>query len=329
MERVSSACETCEATKQQRKGQFSDIRPVTLVDNRNITDPYINLAIEEYLVREVDCSEQDLLLLYINEPCIVLGKNQSIYKEVNFDFLREPKLKLCRRISGGGTVYHDLGNLSFSIISKFADEKINNYRWFNKPVVEALQQIGVNAVMDERNNILCNGKKISGNAQFTNRKNIISHGTLLFDADLNTLRACLKPNDFTVETKAVASVSSSVMNLKGVAQGIATTTELKDYLQKALKADKVFSFTDEQWNTIEKSAEEKFKSFEWIYGRSPFTSIKKEGFTIDVEDGTIKDIQPQTLNFKLPALKGTRYAYPEIKKALENSNASGLSTTIF
>ncbi|MBL0308364.1 MAG: hypothetical protein IPP77_01275 [Bacteroidetes bacterium] len=147
-----------------------------LVDNRNNTDPYLNLALEEYLIRHIDCQQDDYVLFYINEPCIVLGKNQSIYKEVNFEYLRNGRLKLARRITGGGTVYHDAGNLSFSFISKFADDKVNNYRYFNRPIVEGLRKVGLKAEMDARNNILLNVKKISGSAQFTDRKNIISHG---------------------------------------------------------------------------------------------------------------------------------------------------------
>jgi lipoate-protein ligase A len=305
---------------------------VTLVDNRNTSDPYLNLAIEEYLVREVDCKEDDLVLLYINEPCLVVGKNQSIYKEVNFEYLRNGKLKLCRRISGGGTVYHDRGNLSFSFISKFSEQKINNYKLFNQPVVDALQKAGVNAEMDNRNNILCKGKKISGNAQFTNRKNIISHGTLLFDADLDVLRNCLKENDFKVESRAVGSVRSSVMNIKGLTGDISTAEELKSYLQKELKAEKVLSFTPEQWKEIELSSREKFKSFEWIYGRSPSTTVTKGEIEIKIDDGVIREIKRATdlIATELTGLIGTKYEYAEVKKALSGyPNAADLLEAVF
>ncbi|HRG90650.1 MAG TPA: hypothetical protein PLW44_16620, partial [Chitinophagales bacterium] len=116
---------------------------MTLVDNRHTTNPYINLAIEEYLVRHADCSNRNLLLLYINQPSVVLGKNQCIYKEVNMEYLRTNELLLCRRISGGGTVYQDEGNLCFGFIQQFTEQKVNNYRLFNQPVVEALHRIGV------------------------------------------------------------------------------------------------------------------------------------------------------------------------------------------
>ncbi len=310
---------------------------MTLVDNRNTSNPYLNLAIEEFLIRHANCSELDYLLLYINQPCIVLGKNQSIYKEVNFEFLRNKKLQLCRRISGGGTVYQDKGNLSFSFISKFSEQKINNYKLFNQPVVDALMKIGVNAEMDERNNILCNarlndevgqGKKISGNAQFTNRTNIISHGTLLFDADLDVLRSCLKENNFKVESKAVSSVRSSVMNIKEVTGQVSSTEALKDYLHKELKAEKLLQFTEEEWNTIQKSAADKFKSFEWVYGRSPVTKIVKGEIEIEVEEGIITEIRNQKSEIR--NLIGTRYEFNAIKKALENvPNASELLAALF
>jgi len=267
-------------------------------------------------------------MLYVNEPCIVLGKNQSIYKEVHVEFLRNNKLKLCRRISGGGTVYQDEGNLSFSFISKFEEHKINNYKWFNQPVIDALKKLGVEAEMDTRNNILCSGKKISGNAQFTNRKNIISHGTILFDADLSTLRNSLKENDFKIETKAVSSVKSSVMNIKDITSQITSIMELKQYLKAELKANNVVRFTDKEWSLIEKMAEEKFYSFEWIYGRSPATKIAKNGIIIEVENGLIKSIKGHVAD--VSRLVGMRYEYTEIKKALEyDSNASELLQTIF
>ncbi|MBP6732103.1 MAG: lipoate--protein ligase [Chitinophagales bacterium] len=299
-----------------------------LVDNRNSTNPYLNLALEEFLIRQADCTERDLLLLYINEPCIVLGKNQSIYKEVNFDYLRNNTLKLCRRISGGGTVYQDLGNLSFCFITRFTDKKINNYEWFNRPVIAALKAIGVEAEMDARNSILCKGKKISGNAQFTNRKNIISHGTLLFNADLNTLRACLKPNAFKVESKAVESVSNSVRNMDAETTAVKTTEELKTYLQNALQTTEVMQLSDDDWEVIQKSADEKFRSFEWIYGRSPLTKIDKGDIQLEIEDGKIRSItgnETETLQ-----LQGARYQYDDIKKALENHpNASAMLQAIF
>jgi lipoate-protein ligase A len=301
---------------------------VILIDNRNTSNPYLNLAIEEFLIRNLEVGDEDYLFLYINSPCIVLGKNQSIYKEVNFEYLRNGQLKLARRITGGGTVYHDEGNLNFSIISKFEESKINNYKYFNQPVIDALGRVGVEAGMDGRNNIICNGKKISGSAQFTNRKNIISHGTLLFNANLDVLRLCLKANDFKLETRAVSSVNSSVMNLNEVTNRFKAIHNLQDFLVRQLNVSSIYQFNDRDWTAVEKLAEDKFKSFAWVYGRSPFTKIEKNDLVIEVEDGMIVSITGNGPNFS--ALKGIPYQYQSIKKALENfPNADDLLTNVF
>ncbi len=281
-----------------------------LVNNNNITDPYTNLAIEEYLVRKVDCSVVDYLFLYKNEPCIVLGKNQSIYKEINFDFLRNHQLSLCRRISGGGTVYQDNGNLNFAFVQQFEECKVNNYAHFNKPVTDALNAVEIDAELDSRNNIISNGKKISGNAQFTNRRNIISHGTLLFDADLTQLRACLLQNDFEIESKAVGSVRSSVANINDISSAFSSIDELKEYLAEWLVVSDVFEFTDQQWQEIRHDARQKFESFAWVYGRSPRTVVRKNGFVIEIDNGLIVQITGDNTTHQ--SLIGVPYKYDDI-----------------
>ncbi len=299
-----------------------------LVDNRNNTDPYINLAIEEYLVRYADCIGKDYVLLYVNEACIVVGKNQSIYKEINFEYLRNGKLKFCRRISGGGTVYHDIGNVCFAFISRFSEQKINNYRFFNQPVVNALAKAGVTAEMDVRNNILFGTKKISGSAQFTDRKNIISHGTILFNADLNMLRSCLGENDFKIETRAVGSVKSSVMNLMEATDKFSLVEELKGFLVQHLAGEEVYSFSNEEWYAIQNLADEKFRTLEWIYGKSPATKIIKDEFEVEVVDGKVVSVQ--SAKWSLSNLIGVPYQFNEIQNALNSSpHASEILKAVF
>jgi lipoate-protein ligase A len=299
-----------------------------LVDNRSVTNPYINLAIEEFLIRYRSATNNDLLFMYINEPCVVIGKNQSIYREVNFDFLRNSELKLCRRISGGGAVYQDSGNLNFAFISSFAEHKVNNYAWFNNPVMDALRKAGVDAKADARNNIICNGKKISGNAQFTNRKNIISHGTLLLNANLQILRNSLRANNFSIETKAVSSVRSPVENISTFTSMFTSVQQLRNYLVTELKPEGFFQFSNEEWNAITQLASKKFESFEWNYGRSPRTVISKNEIKVEVENGYIMKIEG---NYpELNILKGYRYEHNAIKKALEIfPNASSLTELVF
>jgi lipoate-protein ligase A len=297
---------------------------VILVDNKNNTNPYINAALEEYLVRNADTSEHDYLLLYVNEPCVVLGKNQSLYKELNFNFLREERAKIVRRISGGGTVFHDSGNLCFAFISKFEEKKINNYAYFNQPIIHALKQMGVNATFNKRNDIVLNGKKISGNAQFTNRKNIISHGTLLFNANLENLRGALKENSFTVESNAVSSVKSSVMNLNEVLE--LNFEEFKNQLLTSLNSSGKLQLDSTAWNEINQLAEEKFNSFDWIYGRSPLTKIHKEKLTITVEKGDILSLEIKDPDFSfLEKIIGCQYSFLSIKKRLQELNTTAYS----
>lgn len=289
-----------------------------LIEQNHTTNPYFNLAMEEYLVRNADCRQDDFLFLYQNDPCIVVGKNQSIYREINFHYLRNNTLKLARRVSGGGTVYHDAGNVNFAFITAFHESKLNNYRYFTTPIITALNKVGVPAAMDERNNIICMGKKISGNAQFTNRKNIISHGTLLVNANLAELRAALSENDFKIETKAVASVKSPVLNIAEVQPAFSEANKVIDYLKSELKLTGVKTFNADEWKAIQQLADGQYCSYEWIYGRSPETILHKGNTIITVNRGYIASIKSENMpNEIVVRLAGVRYEYKEIKKALE------------
>ncbi len=265
-----------------------------LIDNRNNSDPYFNAAIEEYMVRQMQPSSEDIVFLYINSPCVVVGKNQCIYREVNFEYLCDQNTVI-RRISGGGTVYHDEGNLCFAFLSKFGDNKVNNYRYFNQPIVDILQRAGIDAQFNSRNDIIWNDKKISGNAQFTDRKNILSHGTILVNTDLAKLRTALKENPFTIETKAVSSVRSSVMNISEASDRFKTAQELKEHLLKELPISNTITFTDEENESINASAESKFRSFDWIWGRNPYTKISKDQLVIEIENGIVVKSTEQQL----------------------------------
>ena len=297
--------------------EISYLGTMILIDHRGNSDPYINAAIEEYMVREMDTSGQDYLLLYINAPCVVVGKNQSIYKEVNVDYLRSGK-PLIRRISGGGTVYHDEGNLCFAFLTAFDEKKVNNYRHFNQPIVDALQKAGIDAQFNKRNDILWEEKKISGNAQFTDRKNILSHGTLLVNADLDRLRSALKPNAYEVESKAVSSTRSSVLNISERSDRFKTADDLKEYLLEELHITDTYSFTDELWQEINETAVKKFQSSEWLWGRNPFTKIIKPEVTIEVDNGVVVNIESS--NESLKRYIGEAYTYENLLKIADEES---------
>jgi lipoate---protein ligase len=253
-------------------------------------DPYTHAALEDYLVRHLDTTMSDYVILYTNAPCVVIGKNQSLYREVNIHHLRDPDAILVRRVSGGGTVYHDAGNLCFAFVSKHEDYKVNNYKYFNQVLVDILQAQGLDVYYSARNDLMLDGKKISGNAQFTNRKNILSHGTLLVNANMDKLRAALLVNDYEVLTRAVSSVRSPVLNLAQVAAHISTVEQLKAILVDKIPIKSVKVLTDHEWAMIHSLARDKYAHIDWIYGRNPSSQIVKHNMTVYTEGGRVTAI---------------------------------------
>ena len=173
------------------------------------TDPYLNLAVEEYLFRH---ENGEVFALWQNEPTVVIGKNQNAYTEVDLDYLRAAGIHLARRITGGGAVYHDLGNVNYTFISKTGENGIDFAR-FTAPITEALRHFGVPAVLSGRNDLLVGEKKFSGNAQYSQGGRTLHHGTLLFDSDMNVLSRVLRPDEEKIRSKAVKSVRARVTNL--------------------------------------------------------------------------------------------------------------------
>lgn len=184
------------------------------IDNEGNTDPFLNLALEEYILRNF-AHQQDFLLFYINEPSIIIGRNQNTLEEINYDYVKREGIHVVRRISGGGAVYHDFGNLNFSFITDYHYDNLNNFRKFTEPVIRVLNNLGVNAELKGRNDIVVNDKKISGNAQFSSVKRMFSHGTLLFDSDLDEVSKALQVKMTKIQSKGHKSVRSRVANISG------------------------------------------------------------------------------------------------------------------
>lgn len=173
-------------------------------------DPYFNLALEDYLLAE---SDEDICMLWQNDPVVVIGRNQNAYAEVDLGYTAKNNIAVARRQSGGGAVYHDLGNVNYTFITKRNDENTLNFALFSAPILSALDSLGIRATLSGRNDLTVDGAKFSGAAQRTTEKRILHHGTLLFDSDLSVLSRVLTPAKIKISSKAVSSVRSRVRNL--------------------------------------------------------------------------------------------------------------------
>jgi len=280
-----------------------------LINNNNITDPSVNLALEEFCVRNLDM-KSDYLLFYINEPSLIIGKHQNTIEEINQTFVRENNIKVVRRISGGGTVYHDYGNLNFSFMTKHSQNSIHNFKLFTEPVIKVLHELGINAELNGRNDITVNERKISGNAQFTDTKSMFSHGTLLFDTNLESVANALNVKQEKIESKGIKSVRSRVANIKEFynnnfpeKKSDLKIEEFKNFLINSVFSEyesiPVYNLSDEEWKKVFALSESKYKTWEWNFGRSPEFNIQKiNRFSfgqidarINVKDGLIQEIK--------------------------------------
>lgn len=243
-----------------------------IIDNQNHTDPAINLALEEHCYRSLD-PRHEYVMFYINRPSIIIGNHQCPFQEMDMGLATQLKVRPIRRISGGGAVYHDMGNLNFSFITAFGEEKLDYFKKLLQPVIETLRRLGVPARPTGKNNIVVENRKVSGNSQHANMRRMLSHGTLLFEAGLETLRQVLQPNLEIIQSRAIASIPSSVTNIK-------------DYLRHPLEmeafiAELIFGLSEKfgelsdyrlpaaDWGTVYRLADDKYRSWDWNIGRSP------------------------------------------------------------
>lgn len=248
------------------------------IDNKGITDAQMNLAIEEYALKSLDPSES-YLLFYINKPSIIIGKNQNTIEEINVDYVEKNGIQVVRRLSGGGAVYHDLGNLNFSFITKDDGDSFSNFKKFTEPVIKALRNLGVPAELSGRNDILVEGRKVSGNAQFFTKGRLFSHGTLMFNSEIDNVVSALKVRKDKIESKGIKSIRSRVANISEFLEKELTMDDFKTLLLKNIfgSIDNIpeYVLSDQDWANIKKLSEERYQSWDWNYGRSPKFNIQR------------------------------------------------------
>lgn len=259
------------------------------------TDPHYNLAFEEYVFQNTDKFSPDgrtrpVLLLWQNEPSVIVGKYQNTIEEINYDYINAKGIHVVRRNTGGGAVYHDLGNLNYSFVIPDAGTKVD-FKTFTTPVVKALNSYGIPAEQTGRNDILVDGKKFSGNAQQFSKHRLLHHGTIMFDVDTDAVAKALKVKEGKFKSKATKSVRSRVTNLKPYFEALAKSdeneivpkdaTEFKELLLewfcKEYDVTEVV-LSDVQMAEIETLKREKYDSYAWNFGSSPKADVVRGDF---------------------------------------------------
>ena len=279
-----------------------------LIENKGL-DPYFNLAADEYFTND---STESIITLWRNDNTIVVGKNQDTRSEINEPFVREKNIHVVRRVTGGGAVYHDLGNLNFSFFTPAEGQKVCDFKKFLNPIREVLSGLGIVAEFSGKNDLLIDGKKFSGNAQLIKKDRILHHGTLLFSSDVKILADCLNPNKQKLASHGVASVKSRVTTILEsfasqrntdlrndggtteaghssdehpgmTGRGAVLTFEefyarLLNGLVEFFHIEEVRELNSEETAAIGKLADRKHRSKEWIYGASPSFNFSKSKY---------------------------------------------------
>lgn len=237
------------------------------------TDPCCNLALEEYFLKHAPVAE-DLLILWRNAPTVVIGRNQNILAEINQDFIAERNIQVVRRLSGGGAVYHDLGNLNFTFITALSKVGHNNFAHFTRSVIDALAAFGVDAEFTGRNDLTIAGQKFSGNAQYIHHDRLLHHGTLLFDTDLPTLAQALAGAEAKHSKPAVASVRSRVTTIRRHLPPDITLAEFEATLIQAAFARTGMPYQGYEPSVLGRQAiadlaDRRYRDPNWTYGKLP------------------------------------------------------------
>ncbi|MDF2548412.1 MAG: putative lipoate-protein ligase [Anaerosolibacter sp.] len=259
------------------------------------TNPYFNLALEEYVLNHMD--GDDYFLLWQNEPSIIIGKHQNTIEEINLEFVKDNNIHVVRRLSGGGAVYHDLGNLNFTFVVKNSESSQFNFKKFTEPVILALKNLGVQAEFNSRNDLTIDGKKFSGNAQYMKKDRLLHHGTLLFSSELEQLVKALHVSDEKIISKGIKSIRTRVTNISDFLTELISIQGFKKLLLQHMFQEELqeYTLTEKEIDEVKQIMEKRYVTWEWNYGASPKFNIKKEKrfeggkveVLLDVEDGMI------------------------------------------
>ncbi len=291
--------------------------------HRTETNPLFNIAAEEYVLKHID---EDVLMLWQSEPSVVVGKHQNLMAEVNLAYTRAKQIPVIRRISGGGTVYHDLGNLNYTFIRKEENrERLINFKAFSMPVIEFLKTLGIESDFEGKNNLVVHGKKFSGNAAHVFKNRVMHHGTLLFNTNLDELEKVIRPAQAYITDKSVKSVRAAVANLKESLKNSMSMEGFREqftgFLLNFYNVNKTYSFSGEDKKVINTLIDNKYNTNNWNYGYSPAYEFENRGSNatlfIAVKKGIIEQISIEGLPLKTEMLLGKKHTYQALVPVIE------------
>ncbi|HGA4081380.1 TPA: lipoate--protein ligase [Streptococcus agalactiae] len=303
-------------------------------------DPAYNVALEAYAFKKLTDIDE-IFILWINEPAIIIGRHQNTIQEINKEFIDKNGIHVVRRLSGGGAVYHDLNNLNYTIISNNTQEGAFDFQTFSKPVIDTLAKLGVKAEFTGRNDLEINGQKFAGNAQAYYKGRMMHHGCLLFDVDMSVLGQALKVSKDKIESKGIKSVRARVTNIVDHLSDKITVQEFSDAILAQMKEEypemDEYVLSDAELSEIQAMRDNQFATWDWTYGKAPEYTIErgvrypagKITTYANVENSTIKSVKifgdffgVKPVDDIEKMLEGVRYDYKDVLAALKTVDTS-------
>jgi lipoate-protein ligase A len=302
--------------------------------------PFYNMALEEYILTQLP-EDEDCLFFYIHSPSVIVGRHQNTIEEINRDYVEANGIYVARRLSGGGAVYHDRGNLNYSVITTKQDDKPYDFARLSLPVLHAVRALGADARQSGRNDLTIDGRKFSGAAQLSAGNRLLHHGTLLFDSDLGNLQKALNVGPLKIESKGIKSVRSRVTNISGYLSEKIGIEDFRQIILSYLLNDqkcRQYRLSDDDRRNVEKRVREKFSTWAWNWGQSPRFDLQKTrklscgivDLRLDIDGGMIRGLSIFGDFFALKDIRelsgklvGTQYSKPALESAVERIGVHG------